>query len=151
MVRVWFVLGIAAVIFWIYAIADCAFFDRSRIRGVSRGWWVAIVVLLPVIGGILWFLIGRGRAYRAGGKGPLAPDDDVDFLRGLRNDAEQNERIRRLEQELAELDADDTKGSGPGRTPGAPTPPEGTRGSDRKRPDAPDAPGEVGPSGRPNG
>ncbi|MGI9824310.1 PLD nuclease N-terminal domain-containing protein [Agromyces sp. Marseille-Q5079] len=141
MVRVWFVVGIAAVIFWIYAIADCAFFDRSRIRGVSRGWWVAIVVLLPVLGGILWFLIGRGRAYRAGGKGPLAPDDDVEFLRGLGNDAAQDERIRRLEQELADLDTTE--------------PPEPDAGDvphpDSKRHDGPDATGEAGASGRPNG
>ena len=106
MVRVWFVAGIVGVIFWIYAIADCAFFDRSRIRGVSRGWWIAIIVLLPVIGGILWFLIGRGRAWRGRAGKTVAPDDDLDFLRGLRNDAEQDERIRRLEQELADLDDD---------------------------------------------
>ncbi|GAA1526368.1 type VI protein secretion system component VasK [Agromyces terreus] len=141
MVRVWFVLGIAAVIFWIYAIADCAFFDRSRIRGVSRGWWVTIVVLLPVIGGILWFVIGRGRAYRAGGKGPLAPDDDVEFLRGLRSDAEQDERIRRLEQELADLDTDEPHDPESGDVPHP----------DSKRHDGPDAAGEAGTSGRPNG
>jgi hypothetical protein len=38
----------------------------------------------------------------------LAPDDDPAFLRGLGKDKEQEERIRRLEQELAELD-DDSK------------------------------------------
>ncbi|MET4156634.1 PLD nuclease N-terminal domain-containing protein [Agromyces sp. PvR057] len=148
MLRVWFVVGIAAVIFWIYAIADCAFFDRSRIRGVSRGWWVAIVVLIPVIGAILWFIIGRGRAYRQGGKGPIAPDDDPDFLRGLRADAEQDERIRRLEQELADLDGDDGKKGGPKKAgpKGEPQEPQ-----EPKHHDGPDATGEAGASGRPNG
>jgi hypothetical protein len=153
MARLLFGLGVAAVIFTIYAVADCAFFDRSRIRGLRRGWWIVVILVVPIIGGLLWFIIGRGRANRVGPSrgGSVAPDDDTEFLRRLRTDAEQDERIRRLEQELAELDADDGTGSAPGRTPGAATPPDGTRGTERKRPDAPDAPGEVGPSGRPNG
>lgn len=144
MVRVWFVGGIVAVIFWIYAIADCAFFDRSRIRGVSRGWWLAIIILLPVIGGILWFLIGRGRAWRGRAGKTVAPDDDPEFLRGLKADADQDERIRRLEQELADLDGGDAAA---GDDDDAPRP----EPHEPKRHDGPDATGEAGASGRPNG
>ncbi|ANJ25676.1 PLDc N-terminal domain-containing protein [Agromyces aureus] len=140
MVRVWFVGGIVAVIFWVYAIADCAFFDRSRIRGVSRGWWLAIIVLLPVIGGILWFLIGRGRAWRGRSGKTVAPDDDPEFLRGLKADADQDERIRRLEQELADLDGADSEQD-----------PRDPRSHEPKPHDGPDASGEAGASGRPNG
>ncbi|WP_159607298.1 PLDc N-terminal domain-containing protein [Agromyces humi] len=106
MARLLFGLGVAAVIFTIYAVADCAFFDRSRIRGLRRGWWIVVILIVPIIGGLLWFIIGRGRANRVGPSrgGAIAPDDDADFLRRLRTDAEQDERIRRLEQELAELD-----------------------------------------------
>ena len=101
----------------------------------------------------------------------VAPDDDAEFLRQLREDAAQDERIRRMEQELAELDADEPHTDGgtgeaggtaggktPGRTPGATSGDAlgsgDTLGTERKRPDAPDAPGtpgEAGPSGRPNG
>ena len=173
MARLLFGLGVAAVIFTIYAVADCAFFDRSRVRGIARGWWIVVILLVPIIGGVLWFIIGRGRASRVGPSrgGTMAPDDDAEFLRQLRNDAAQDERIRRLEQELAELDADDTpRGAlGPGRSsdaaPAAGTPGTGgaaaasddpfdggdALGTERKqRPDAPDAPGEAGPTGRPN-
>jgi hypothetical protein len=38
----------------------------------------------------------------------MAPDDDPAFLRSLGSDQEQDERIRQLEQELADLD-DDSK------------------------------------------
>ena len=178
MARLLFGLGVAAVIFTIYAVADCAFFDRTRIRGLRRGWWIVVILFVPIIGGLLWFIIGRGRATRVGPSrgGALAPDDDAEFLRRLRNDAEQNERIRRMEQELAELDAADplkptTPGAGNGRgsgasgsaggsagTTGSGAAPSGdgfdtgdALGTERKRPDAPDAPGEAGPSGRPNG
>ena len=118
MARLLFGLGVAAVIFTIYAVADCAFFDRTRIRGLQRGWWIVIILFVPIIGGLLWFIIGRGRANRVGsGRGrTLAPDDDAEFLRRLREDAAQDERIRRLEQELADLDADDPlKHTKPGR------------------------------------
>lgn len=163
MARLLFGLGVAAVIFTIYAVADCAFFDRTRIRGLRRGWWIVVIIFVPIIGPLLWFIIGRGRANRVGsGRGrTMAPDDDTEFLRQLRADAAQDERIRRLEQELADLDADDpTKPNKPGRTQGrtaGEVSADGfetggdTLGTERKRPDAPDAPGEAGPSGRPNG
>jgi hypothetical protein len=160
MARLLFGLGVAAVIFTIYAIADCAFFDRSRVRGLSRGWWIVIIIFVPIIGGLLWFIIGRGRASRVGGSrgGTVAPDDDAEFLRQLREDAAQDERIRRMEQELAELDADETRNGPPaGRKPAPGAAPDekldsgGPLDTERKRPDAPDAPGEAGPSGRPNG
>jgi len=51
MARLLFGLGVAAVIFTIYAVADCAFFDRSRIRGLGRGWWIVIILFVPIIGG----------------------------------------------------------------------------------------------------
>ena len=61
MVRLWIALGVAAVVFYIYSVADCALFDRSRVRGLPKPVWLLIIILFPVIGGILWFLIGRGR------------------------------------------------------------------------------------------
>lgn len=151
----WLFIGVVAVVvFTIYAVADCAFFDRMRIRGIGRGWWIVVIIFVPVIGGVLWFVIGRGRASSvSGGRGGhvVAPDDDTDFLRRLGHDAEQDERIRRLEQELAELDDEGdelgTGGSHPaGPPPGATHP--GT--ADRAHPENPETPGEAGPSGRPN-
>src|SRR6478736_8689006 len=109
MVRLAIPLVVAAVVFMIYAVVDCALFDRLRIRGLSRGWWIVVILLVPLIGAVLWFVIGRGRAGRAARPGgtrgaPVAPDDDSEFLKRLDRDAEQEERIRRLEQELADLD-----------------------------------------------
>lgn len=148
MVRVLFGLGVAAAVFMIYSVVDCAFFDRTRVRGIAKGWWLAVIIFVPVIGGILWFVIGRGRVGRAQQQqrrgGPVAPDDDPDFLRRLDRDAEQDERIRRLEQELAELDGDEpTDGHDP-EHPGA------DPSHRRTDPGADGAAGETGPTGRPN-
>ena len=103
MVRLWIALGVAAVVFYIYSVADCALFDRSRVRGLPKPVWLLVIILFPVIGGILWFLIGRGRR-KALARRVSAPDDDPEFLGKLRMDHDQEERIRQLEKELAELD-----------------------------------------------
>lgn len=103
MARLLIVGGFLAAVFWVYSIVDCAVQPATRHRGVSKAAWIAIVVLLPVIGGILWFVIGRRRANDSGVRPVVAPDDDPAFLRSI-SKTEQDARIRRLEEELARLD-----------------------------------------------
>ena len=62
--------------------------------------------LLAVLGALLWFFVGHGWGSRGGERRTIAPDDDPSFLKNLRRDEDQDERIRRLEQELADLDDD---------------------------------------------
>jgi hypothetical protein len=104
MARFWLIASVIAVAFLVYSLVDCAMTDRARIRGPRKGLWL-LIILVPVIGGLLWFLIGRGRGTVAVGRS-VAPDDDPAFLRQLAHDADQEERIRRLEQQLADLDSD---------------------------------------------
>lgn len=153
MIRLAIPLLVAAVVYTVYAVVDCALFDRMRMRGLPRGWWIVVILLVPLIGATLWFVIGRGRANRTGSRQgvAVAPDDDAEFLRRLNSDAAQDERIRRLEQELAELDSepDVSDAHDPHSTDGGH---DDTLGSERSQhPDAPETPGEAGPSGRPNG
>lgn len=115
MARLLLISALVATAFWVYTIVDCAVQPSTRHRGVSKGAWMVIVILLPVLGGILWFIVGRGRA-----GGPVlrrAPDDDPEFLGRLSPAAraDQDERIRRLEEELAQLDseADDPRDKRP--------------------------------------
>ena len=118
MVRLWIVLGVAAAVFYIYSVADCALFDRSRVRGLPKPLWLLVIILFPVIGGVLWFLIGRGRRGSAAQRRYTAPDDDPEFLGKLKLDRDQEERIRQLEQELAELDDNGTDPDQTGRRDG---------------------------------
>lgn len=106
MARALIVLAVAAAVFWVFSTVDCAVQPPSRHRGVSKRAWIAIVVLIPVIGGILWFAIGRTRP-DAQRQRPIAPDDDPTFLGTVRPIPDQDERIRQLEEELARLDAED--------------------------------------------
>ncbi len=99
--------GALAVGFWVYAVVDCSLTDAHRARGIPKGAWVIVVIVLPIIGGVLWFLIGKERSGGRGGiRADTAPDDDPTFLRRIASDAEQEERIRRLEREISDLDDD---------------------------------------------
>lgn len=104
--RVLIILVVLAVVFIVVSIVDCALQPASRHRGVSKRTWMLIVIFLPVFGGLLWFIVGRGR-----GQGAVAPrsapDDNPEFLGSLGSISDQDERIRRLEEELAKLDEED--------------------------------------------
>lgn len=105
MARGLLILALVAAVFWVFTIVDCAVQPPSRHRGVSKPVWLLIVVLLPVLGGILWLVVGRTRKSAVVAR--RAPDDDPEFLGRIGTISDQDERIRRLEEELAQLDAED--------------------------------------------
>ncbi|MDQ4214170.1 PLD nuclease N-terminal domain-containing protein [Microbacterium capsulatum] len=99
--------GFLAAVFWVFGIVDCIVQPASRHRGVPKGVWIAIVVLIPVIGGLLWFVLGRTRPGRTAEEDRFLPLDDEPGPQHRRTgftDAEQERRIRELEEELARLD-----------------------------------------------
>lgn len=108
--------GFLAAVFWVFSVVDCAVQPATRHRGVRKSVWMLIVILIPVIGGILWFTIGRRRANEQGASTVIAPDDDPAFLRRI-SKTEQDARIARLEEELARLD--DETDEGPASEPRA--------------------------------
>lgn len=101
----------------VFSIVDIVVIDRSRVKHLPKAVWILLVVLLFVVGSALWFTLGRARLNegRGGGTsssapGPaLGPDDDPEFLSRIAHDLEREQRIRELEEKLAELDDDDTK------------------------------------------
>ena len=112
MVR-WIVIGAVAVVaFTIYALVDLFMTNAPRVRAFPKPLWIAVIVALPVLGPILWLLIGKARgtpkAVRTVGN---APDDNPTFLSSIDRE-ESDERIRRLEEELRTLD--DANPGGPG-------------------------------------
>ena len=93
--------------------------DPRQTKGISKPAWIVVQIVLPVIGAILWFLIGRPRGTvpaRANYSHPIAPDDDPDFLRNLefrRRKQAEADRLKKLKDELdaKERKLDDGKGT----------------------------------------
>jgi hypothetical protein len=109
MARFLVILPFVVVALDVFAIIDVILTEHRKVRALNKFVWIVIVVLLPIIGALLWFFLGKERQDPAAEPRRLAPDDDPNFLRNMRRDEEQDERIRRLEQELAELDDDPPK------------------------------------------
>jgi hypothetical protein len=115
MVR-WLVIGgVAAVALTVYALVDLFVTGSTKLRAFPKPVWIALIVVIPVIGPILWLTIGKN-----GGRTsvpPRAPDDDPGFLGTIGESAD--ERIKRLEEELRKLGEEDTSGDGTEEPPPA--------------------------------
>ncbi|PZE26535.1 MULTISPECIES: PLD nuclease N-terminal domain-containing protein [unclassified Curtobacterium] len=118
-----FLIGavVAAVAFTVYAVIDCAWVPRDRVRALNKPLWIVLVVVLPIIGAVLWYLLGRAPARAVPRQRYRGPDDDPDFLGATaragmtRSEKEQSDAtLRHLEQQLADLDDDPGASGGPG-------------------------------------
>jgi hypothetical protein len=120
------VVVVAVLVVFVYGLIDVIRTDPRQTRGISKPAWIVVQIVLPVIGAILWFLIGRprgGSPARTTYSHPIAPDDDPDFLRNLelrRRHQAEADRLKKLKDELnaKEHKIDDGKGA------------PGTRGSE---------------------
>ncbi|MBO0899564.1 PLDc N-terminal domain-containing protein [Cellulomonas sp. zg-ZUI222] len=92
----------------VYCVFDVLGSDERRRRGLSRHLWL-LVVLVPLVGAVAWLLAGRGSSQGGvarRGTGPVAPDDDPEFLFRL-----DQERRRRQQERDARGDGDGGKGA----------------------------------------
>lgn len=76
---------IVVALLMIYCVVEVAQARPLEVRRMPRWAWATVIICLPLAGAVSWLFFGRPNAEsrrRAEGR-PLAPDDDVDFLRGL--------------------------------------------------------------------
>lgn len=111
--------SVVAVVLAVFAMIECVQADPAQVRSLRKPLWLVVIVLVPVIGPIFWLVIGRPRAHRLPTTPPtrqVAPDDDPDFLRRLRDSDLGHEKmlddweadLRRREDELRRrTDGDD--------------------------------------------
>lgn len=78
----------------LYSLFDAAMRDKEQIRVMPKLAWMAVILFVPLVGLILWFLFGRGTTAPAPRRG-VAPDDDPEYLRKIAEDLEKNRDMSR--------------------------------------------------------
>jgi hypothetical protein len=111
MVRLFIFL--AAVQLVLFVLGLISSLSADRVRNAPRAVWVLLIVLIPLLGSVAYFVWGRPLSVPAEGLArrrarPSSPDDDPEFLRSV--DSEQTRRDRetlaQYEKELRNREED---------------------------------------------
>jgi hypothetical protein len=119
------VLLVVGVVLW--ALVELIQTDGAAVRTLPKWAWAVLIVALPPLGAVSWFLLGRpqaaGVATRQAPTAPIrrkqgyvsrpAPDDDPEFLALLNTRADQQRRLRRLEEDLGSGDGTEPESDRP--------------------------------------
>ncbi|MDO5286890.1 MAG: PLD nuclease N-terminal domain-containing protein [Actinomycetia bacterium] len=99
-----FLPAIIAAVLLVYCFLDCSATRDDEVRTLPRWAWLAVIVILPVLGPFLWLAFGRparGQGTRpAVPPPPAAPDDDPAFLARLRQEEEDRRLLEAWEEDL---------------------------------------------------
>ena len=115
-VKLYALLSIVSIILMVWCLIEAVSTDESRIRNLPKLWWILLILFFPLAGSIAWLVAGRpivtgprpGTAPafpeydRPGRARPSDPVKDEDFLKKVRERAE--EQRRRYEQEKKRKD-----------------------------------------------
>jgi hypothetical protein len=123
-------VGLLVLAFWVFAVFDVIKTDRTLCRNLPKEMWLFVVIILPALGAIAWFIMGRpeGARFRPGSTeqrqpgsmwkleprgelpgagqsghgGHVGPEDNPEFMRGAeeRRLRAWEEELRRREEEL---------------------------------------------------
>ncbi|MEV7512283.1 PLD nuclease N-terminal domain-containing protein [Streptomyces sp. NPDC089922] len=85
----------------IYAFIDCLNTPEEEVKHLPKTVWVLIILLFSVVGPVVWLFAGKKRSAVGGGAaGPgrrgrraqwVAPDDNPEFLKSLREEQEKKD------------------------------------------------------------
>ena len=65
----------------IYCVVEVAQSPGNAVRHMPKWMWAVVVICLPLVGSVLWLLLGRPNRESLGEHNPaVGPDDDPDFL-----------------------------------------------------------------------
>lgn len=113
MIRAMLIIGGAALIvgLTLYTLLDAVRTPAHEARTLPKWLWVIVTLLFPVVGPIMWLILGRPKAQPAAGAprpgfsqrrntpapSVSSPDDDEEYLRWLKAKAERERRSREAE------------------------------------------------------
>ncbi|MBT2543768.1 PLDc_N domain-containing protein [Streptomyces sp. ISL-44] len=78
----------------IYAFIDCLNTPEEEVKHLPKVVWVIIILLFSIVGPVVWLFAGKQRAAAGGGRARraqwVAPDDNPEFLKSLRDEQEKD-------------------------------------------------------------
>lgn len=86
MVRSLLFIFAAWLLFTVFVTVFAASAKKNEVRNLPKWAWIVICLFVPVVGGLLYLVLGRpvgGPKNRFGRTKIVAPDDDPSFLRDL--------------------------------------------------------------------
>jgi hypothetical protein len=107
----------------IYCLIEAIQTPSDEVRGLSKGWWIVLIIFVPLVGCIAWLVAGRPVRHRnrsqwqmGGGfpeyernrrSAPRGPDDDPEFLTEIgKVNNEQEETLKKWEADLKRREAE---------------------------------------------
>jgi hypothetical protein len=124
MLRLYEFAGPLVFVFWVYCLVTVILTREDELRNLAKGLWILLVLFFPLVGGIAWLVAGRpvpqrrnasryersapafpeyDRPGRAAG---ASPESDEEFLRRLRERAEEQRRRAAEDRLRRESDTD---------------------------------------------
>lgn len=113
MIRAMLIIGGAALIvgLTLYTLLDAVRTPAHEARTLPKWLWVLVTLLFPVVGPLMWLILGRPKVQPAAGAprpgfgqrrstpapSVSSPDDDEEYLRWLKAKAERERRSREAE------------------------------------------------------
>ena len=113
MIRAMLIIGGAALIvgLTLYTLLDAVRTPAHEARTLPKWLWVLVTLFFPVVGPLMWLILGRPKAQPAAGAphpgfgqrrstpapSVSSPDDDEEYLRWLKAKAERERRSREAE------------------------------------------------------
>ncbi|UTT38867.1 PLD nuclease N-terminal domain-containing protein [Glutamicibacter mishrai] len=145
MVRILIFAAVVSVALMIYTLIECSRAPKHLVRSLPKSAWAVVIIILPLVGAVLWFILGRPINERnQQATQQTAPDDDEDFLRQLEVWRRQQQReadAKAREQELKSQakdskDNDSTSKPKPDDSTGSKKPSPKPEDTDSDTPDA---------------
>jgi hypothetical protein len=112
-------LGPLIFAFWVYCVITVIMAREDQVRHLPKIGWLILVLLFPLVGGLAWVIAGRdsggvGRSPheravpqfpeydRPGRAAGVTPESDEEFLKRIRERAEEQRRIAREQKRREE-------------------------------------------------
>ena len=115
MVRFELFFGVLVFALCVYCLIDVIGRTDGEVRNLPKVWWIVLVLLFPLVGSVAWLVAGRPQSAarrapgeravpqfpeydRPGRAAATRPEDDEEFLRKVRERAEEQRRAHREAQ-----------------------------------------------------